>query len=109
MDEELLDYEDDMEEPVIARQRVVMAGDVPGVVQGGHAKAHRREVSAGNLLRGGFDVISRRQDDAVCFVMQQIEAGLAAVTISGCVGGPDKMCAVWIVGHSFVRWAEKQA
>ncbi|KAJ1218980.1 hypothetical protein NDU88_006551 [Pleurodeles waltl] len=27
----------------------------------------------------------------------------------GCVGGPDKMCAVWIVGHSFVRWAEKQA
>ncbi|KAJ1113005.1 hypothetical protein NDU88_001265 [Pleurodeles waltl] len=27
----------------------------------------------------------------------------------GCVGGPDKVCAVWIVGHSFVRWAEKQA
>ncbi|KAJ1189037.1 hypothetical protein NDU88_005789 [Pleurodeles waltl] len=57
----------------------------------------------------GIDVISRRQDDAVRFVMQQIEAGLAAVTISGCVGGPDKVCAVWIVGHSFVRWAEKQA
>ncbi|KAJ1098920.1 hypothetical protein NDU88_004027 [Pleurodeles waltl] len=27
----------------------------------------------------------------------------------GCVGGPDRACAVWIVGHSFVRWAEKQA
>ncbi|KAJ1137194.1 hypothetical protein NDU88_003607 [Pleurodeles waltl] len=52
MDEELLDYEDDMEEPVMSRQRVVMAGDVPGVVQGGHAKAHRRDVSAGNLPRG---------------------------------------------------------
>ncbi|KAJ1116218.1 hypothetical protein NDU88_004436 [Pleurodeles waltl] len=23
--------------------------------------------------------------------------------------GPDRACAVWIVGHSFVRWAEKQA
>ncbi|KAJ1209856.1 hypothetical protein NDU88_005228 [Pleurodeles waltl] len=92
-----------------------MAGDVPGVVQGGHAKAHCQDVSACNLPRGavrrsgGFDVISRRQDDAVRFVMQQIEAGLAAVTISGYVGGPDKTCAVWIVGHSFVRWAEKQA
>ncbi|KAJ1098511.1 hypothetical protein NDU88_003621 [Pleurodeles waltl] len=27
----------------------------------------------------------------------------------GCVGDPDRACAVWIVGHSFVRWAEKQA
>ncbi|KAJ1144943.1 hypothetical protein NDU88_011237 [Pleurodeles waltl] len=89
MEEDLLDYEDDMEEPVMSRQRVVMAGDMPGVVQGSHSKAHRRDVSAGNLLRGavqpsgGLDVISRRQDDAVRFVMQQIEAGLAAVTISG--------------------------
>ncbi|KAJ1148571.1 hypothetical protein NDU88_001399 [Pleurodeles waltl] len=27
----------------------------------------------------------------------------------GCVGGPDGACTVWIVGHSFIRWAEKQA
>ncbi|KAJ1191184.1 hypothetical protein NDU88_000500 [Pleurodeles waltl] len=27
----------------------------------------------------------------------------------GCVGGPDGVCTVWIVGHSFIRWAEKQA
>ncbi|KAJ1155006.1 hypothetical protein NDU88_007743 [Pleurodeles waltl] len=27
----------------------------------------------------------------------------------GCVSGPDGSCSVWIVGHSFVRWAEKQA
>ncbi|XP_069060289.1 divergent protein kinase domain 2B isoform X2 [Pleurodeles waltl] len=27
----------------------------------------------------------------------------------GCVRGPDGSCSVWIVGHSFVRWAEKQA
>ncbi|KAJ1149795.1 hypothetical protein NDU88_002600 [Pleurodeles waltl] len=52
MDEELLDYEDDTEEPVMSRKRVVVAGDVPGVVQGGHAKAHRQDVSAGNLPRG---------------------------------------------------------
>ncbi|KAJ1162060.1 hypothetical protein NDU88_002539 [Pleurodeles waltl] len=67
-------------------------------------------LNSGTVRRvGGIDVISRRQEDAVRFVMQQIEAGLAAVTILGCVGGPDKVCAVWIVGHSFVRWAEKQA
>ncbi|KAJ1139738.1 hypothetical protein NDU88_006105 [Pleurodeles waltl] len=188
LEEELLDYEDDLEEPVMSRQRVVLTGDVPGLVQGGHSKAHCRDVSAGNLPRGedgfvgsgrvhelrenlgglsrtralkamggsreqslgkvdasiqvssvtevdgklevtgdngdgsvkkaesgvvrrsgGLDLISKRQDDAVCVFMQQIEAGLAVVTISGCVGGPDKVCAVWIVGHSFARWAEKQA
>ncbi|KAJ1184922.1 hypothetical protein NDU88_001719 [Pleurodeles waltl] len=40
-------------------------------------------LNSGAICRlGGCDVISRRQDDAVHFVMQQIEAGLAAVTIS---------------------------
>ncbi|KAJ1096555.1 hypothetical protein NDU88_001691 [Pleurodeles waltl] len=90
MEEELLDYEEDLEEPATSQKRVVMARAGPGVVQGGHAKAHIQDVSAGNLPRGavrrsgGFDVISRRQDDAVRFVMQQIEAGLPAVTISAC-------------------------
>ncbi|KAJ1099749.1 hypothetical protein NDU88_004847 [Pleurodeles waltl] len=78
LDEELLDYEDKVEVPVTSKKRVVVAGEVPGVVQGGHVPAHRQEMSAGNLPRG-------------------------------CVGGPDKVCAVWIVAHSFVRWAEKQA
>ncbi|KAJ1123400.1 hypothetical protein NDU88_001870 [Pleurodeles waltl] len=88
MDEDLLDYEDDMEEPVMSLQWVMMAGGMPGVVQGGHSKVHRRDMVAGNLPRGtvrrsgGLDVISRRQGDAVRFVMQQIEAGLAAVNIS---------------------------
>ncbi|KAJ1119884.1 hypothetical protein NDU88_008068 [Pleurodeles waltl] len=168
MEEELLDYDEDFEEPVSSRQRVVLSGDVPGEVQGGPSKALFQDIMAGGFPRGevglvgsvrvrefresvggfsgasvlgvlggskvrrtkmdaciqawleflnsgaarrsgGSDVISRRQDDAFYFVMQQIEAGLAAVTISGCVGGPDKVCSVWIVGHSFVRWAEKQA
>ncbi|KAJ1149501.1 hypothetical protein NDU88_002308 [Pleurodeles waltl] len=52
MEEDLLDYEDDMEEPVMSRQRVVMAGDVPGVVQGGHSRVHRQDMLAGNLARG---------------------------------------------------------
>ncbi|KAJ1142479.1 hypothetical protein NDU88_008793 [Pleurodeles waltl] len=52
MEEDLLDYEDDMEEPVMPRQWVVMAGDVPGVVQGGHSKVHHRDMSAGSLQRG---------------------------------------------------------
>ncbi|KAJ1107100.1 hypothetical protein NDU88_004496 [Pleurodeles waltl] len=33
MNEDLLYYEDDMEEPVMSRQRVMTAGDVPGVVR----------------------------------------------------------------------------
>ncbi|KAJ1098215.1 hypothetical protein NDU88_003331 [Pleurodeles waltl] len=57
MEEELLDYEDDMEEPVMPRQRVVKAGDVPGVVQGGHSKAHRRDMSAGSLPRGEVGLV----------------------------------------------------
>ncbi|KAJ1169599.1 hypothetical protein NDU88_001490 [Pleurodeles waltl] len=31
------------------------------------------------------------------------------VSSGGSVGDPDGVCAVWIVVHSFVRWAEKQA
>ncbi|KAJ1201098.1 hypothetical protein NDU88_004913 [Pleurodeles waltl] len=52
MDEDLLDYEDDMEDPVMSRQRVMMAGNVPGVVQGGHSRVHCRDMVAGNLPRG---------------------------------------------------------
>ncbi|KAJ1140369.1 hypothetical protein NDU88_006724 [Pleurodeles waltl] len=57
MEEELLDYEEDMEEPVMPRQRIVKAGDVPGVVQGGHSKAHGRDMSAGSLPRGEVGLV----------------------------------------------------
>ncbi|KAJ1161360.1 hypothetical protein NDU88_001847 [Pleurodeles waltl] len=52
MEEDVLDYEDDVEDPVMSLQWVVMAGDVPGVVQGGHSRVHRREMVAGNLPTG---------------------------------------------------------
>ncbi|KAJ1104066.1 hypothetical protein NDU88_001481 [Pleurodeles waltl] len=34
--EELLDYDEDLEEPVVSTKRVLVAEEVPGVVQGGH-------------------------------------------------------------------------
>ncbi|KAJ1084552.1 hypothetical protein NDU88_004699 [Pleurodeles waltl] len=53
LDEELLDYEEELEVPDTAKKWVmVVAGEVPGVVQGGHVPAHRQEVSAGSLPRG---------------------------------------------------------
>ncbi|KAJ1207383.1 hypothetical protein NDU88_002774 [Pleurodeles waltl] len=130
MDEELLDYEEDLEEPAKSRKRVVMAGDGPGVVQGGHAKAHLQDVSAGNLPRGedGFvgslrvhelrenfgglrqtralNVLGGSRELRVGKVDASIQVSLV-MELDGCVRGPDKACAVWIVGHSFVRWAEK--
>ncbi|KAJ1118528.1 hypothetical protein NDU88_006719 [Pleurodeles waltl] len=192
MEEELLDYDDDFEELVTSRQRVVLTGDMPGEVQCGRSKAHYQDLSAGSLQRdevglvGSVRVHELRKNlgglsgASVLEVMGgskehrskvdasiQIEAGLAMVTISaelpqasrfvfvhedgshlsasqflavlrmsvrrlgldpssygthsfrigaakearrqGCVGGPDKVCAVWIVGHSFVHWAEEQA
>ncbi|KAJ1178852.1 hypothetical protein NDU88_004094 [Pleurodeles waltl] len=72
--EELLDYDEELEEPVASTKRVMVAEEESGVVQGGRVPVR----ASGNLPRG-------------------------------CVGGPDKVCVVWIVGHSFVRWAEKQA
>ncbi|KAJ1179406.1 hypothetical protein NDU88_004640 [Pleurodeles waltl] len=64
LDEELLDYEDEVEVPVMSKKRVVVAGEVPGVVQGGHVPDHHQERSAGNLPRGeeGFVGFSRRHD-----------------------------------------------
>ncbi|KAJ1205599.1 hypothetical protein NDU88_001027 [Pleurodeles waltl] len=58
---------------------------------------------------GGVEACEKPREEPVQFIMRQIEMGLLAVTISGCVGGPDGGCNVWIVGHSFVRWVEKQA
>ncbi|KAJ1127560.1 hypothetical protein NDU88_005959 [Pleurodeles waltl] len=52
LDEELLDYEDEVEVPVMSKKRVVLAGEVPGVVQGGHVPDHRQERSAGSLPKG---------------------------------------------------------
>ncbi|KAJ1193009.1 hypothetical protein NDU88_002315 [Pleurodeles waltl] len=64
LDEELLDYEDEVEVPVMSKKRVVVAGEVPGVVQGGHVPDHHQERSAGSLPRGeeGFVGFSRRHD-----------------------------------------------
>ncbi|KAJ1081442.1 hypothetical protein NDU88_001624 [Pleurodeles waltl] len=51
LDEELLDYEE-VEVPVMSKKRVVVAGEVPVVVQGGHVPVHRQERAAGSLPRG---------------------------------------------------------
>ncbi|KAJ1116219.1 hypothetical protein NDU88_004437 [Pleurodeles waltl] len=52
--EELLEYDDDVDEAVLSMQRgeVTKSGAVPRVVQGDHSGAHRRELVAGNLPRG---------------------------------------------------------
>ncbi|KAJ1124602.1 hypothetical protein NDU88_003051 [Pleurodeles waltl] len=51
-EEELLDYDEDLEEPVTSRKRVMVAGEAPGVVPGGHVPEQSHELSAGNLPRG---------------------------------------------------------
>ncbi|KAJ1155207.1 hypothetical protein NDU88_007942 [Pleurodeles waltl] len=43
---------------------------------------------------GGVEACEKQREDAVQFIMQQIEMGLSAVPISGCVGGPDGGCTV---------------
>ncbi|KAJ1192723.1 hypothetical protein NDU88_002029 [Pleurodeles waltl] len=62
--EDLLDYEDEVEVPVTSKKWVVVTGEVPGVVQGGHVPAPRQEMSAGNLPRGeeGFVGSLRRHE-----------------------------------------------
>ncbi|KAJ1108575.1 hypothetical protein NDU88_005951 [Pleurodeles waltl] len=54
VEEELLDYDEDVDETVMSMQRgeVTKSGAVPGVVQGDHSGVHRRDLVAGNLPRG---------------------------------------------------------
>ncbi|KAJ1201222.1 hypothetical protein NDU88_005036 [Pleurodeles waltl] len=54
VEEELLDYDDDVDEEVLSMQRgdVTKSGVVPRVVQGDHSGAHHQELVAGNLPRG---------------------------------------------------------
>ncbi|KAJ1125354.1 hypothetical protein NDU88_003786 [Pleurodeles waltl] len=160
--EELLDYDEDLEEPVVSTKRVMLAEEETGVVQGGHVPVR----ASGNLPRGeeslveflrlhrGLDKVRMVRGARV--VRGRLEGGLSSKVDAsiqdgskllasqflavlrlaikrvglepssygthsfrigaatearrqGCVGGPDKVCAVWIVGHTFVRWAEKQA
>ncbi|KAJ1199412.1 hypothetical protein NDU88_003248 [Pleurodeles waltl] len=51
--EELLDYDEDLEEPVVSTKRVMVAEEVSGVVQGGHVPVR----AAGNLQRGEESVV----------------------------------------------------
>ncbi|KAJ1156344.1 hypothetical protein NDU88_009067 [Pleurodeles waltl] len=51
--EELLDYDEDLEEPVVSTKRVMVAGEVPGVVQGSHVPVQ----SPGNLPRDEESVV----------------------------------------------------
>ncbi|KAJ1088721.1 hypothetical protein NDU88_001877 [Pleurodeles waltl] len=75
----------------------------------------RNTITAGNLPQGavrkvgGVLACSERREDTVRYIMQQIDLGLSAVAISGCVADPNGACSVWIVGHCFVHWVEKQA
>ncbi|KAJ1177894.1 hypothetical protein NDU88_003146 [Pleurodeles waltl] len=52
LDEELLDYEEELEVHGMSKKRVVGAGEVPDVVQGGQVPVHRQERAAGSLPRG---------------------------------------------------------
>ncbi|KAJ1163583.1 hypothetical protein NDU88_004040 [Pleurodeles waltl] len=63
-----------------------------------------RAVNIGSQVFNKVVVISDEKED-----LQEVARRVVEPVSSGCVGGPDKVCAVWIVGHSFVRWAEKQA
>ncbi|KAJ1154282.1 hypothetical protein NDU88_007035 [Pleurodeles waltl] len=51
--EELLDYDEDLEEPGVSTKRVMVVEEVPGVVQGGHVPVR----AAGNLPRGEESVV----------------------------------------------------
>ncbi|KAJ1191436.1 hypothetical protein NDU88_000752 [Pleurodeles waltl] len=51
-DEELLDYDDEVEDPVMFHKRVVVAEEAPDVTRGGHVAAPPHELTAGNLPRG---------------------------------------------------------
>ncbi|KAJ1164087.1 hypothetical protein NDU88_004533 [Pleurodeles waltl] len=123
VEEELLDYDDDIDEEVLPMQwgDVVKSRAVPRVVQGDHSGAHHQELLAGNLPRGEEGLLGSLGSKVVREVMggtlrKGVQGGLNEQTlrkvdasIQVCFGGPDRACAVWIVGNSFVRWAEKQA
>ncbi|KAJ1191642.1 hypothetical protein NDU88_000958 [Pleurodeles waltl] len=51
-DEELLDYDDEVEDPVTFLKRAVVAEEAPDVTRGGHVAAPPHELTAGNLPRG---------------------------------------------------------
>ncbi|KAJ1108009.1 hypothetical protein NDU88_005393 [Pleurodeles waltl] len=60
-DEELLDYDDEVEDPVTFHKRAVVAEEAPDVNRGGHVAAPPHELTAGNLPRG--EVGNQRQGD----------------------------------------------
>ncbi|KAJ1145401.1 hypothetical protein NDU88_011688 [Pleurodeles waltl] len=80
-DEEWLDYKEDVEEQVIPAPKSIVRETTHSVPK---------------VVRG--DPFGNRHRDVAAGSLPR-----------GCVGGPDGACAVWIVGHSFVRWAEKMA
>ncbi|KAJ1189860.1 hypothetical protein NDU88_006602 [Pleurodeles waltl] len=113
-EEEELDYGEDgeqVEAPQASTSGQAFRGE----------RLSRREVAA-NLSRGegcvlggtrsGFRV-SKNVDVAIQAGGEGKESKVGdpmnAQEEAGCVGGPEGCCIVWIVGHSFVHWAEKQA
>ncbi|KAJ1153966.1 hypothetical protein NDU88_006724 [Pleurodeles waltl] len=83
MEEELLDYDDDFEEPVSSRQRVVLTGDMPGEVQGVRSKAHYQDVSAGSLPRGEVGLVG----SVMVHELQKNLGGLSGASVLEVVGG----------------------
>ncbi|KAJ1083495.1 hypothetical protein NDU88_003654 [Pleurodeles waltl] len=77
-DEKLLDYEDEVEEPVTFHKRVVVAGEAPDVAQGGHVSDQRQELSVGNLPRGEESNRQRRGNfgDSVRARVSKVGVGL---------------------------------
>ncbi|KAJ1192037.1 hypothetical protein NDU88_001349 [Pleurodeles waltl] len=116
-DEDLLNYEEDLEEPVRSRNRVVVTGEVPGVVQGGHVPEQSHELSAGNLPRGeeglvgflrmqqgwdSFGSLSRARASkgmGAGELKSKVDASIqvSAVTVDGCVGVLTRCapCGLW--------------
>ncbi|KAJ1175221.1 hypothetical protein NDU88_000512 [Pleurodeles waltl] len=81
----------------------------------GGSKEHRTkmdaciQVSSVTEGNGKLEVSGGNVDGSVKKVESGDGSNKTTGSVAGCVGGPDKVCSVWIVGHSFVRWAEKQA
>ncbi|KAJ1135943.1 hypothetical protein NDU88_002372 [Pleurodeles waltl] len=61
--EELLDYDDDVDEAVLLMQRgeVTKSGPVPRVVQGDHSGAHRRDLVAARGEEGLFGSLGLKE------------------------------------------------
>ncbi|KAJ1211158.1 hypothetical protein NDU88_006519 [Pleurodeles waltl] len=121
VEEELLDYDDDVDKTVMSMQRgeVTKSGAVPGEVQGDHSGAHRRDLVAGNLPRGeegsfvsfGSNEVREVVGSTLRKGVQNFRGGLNEQRMSKVDASIQVASGALteLVLFGFVRWAEKQA